>query len=464
MLPRPARFGMRRILDELGFGQELTAALDCSSYHPGAPLVCRIVNRPQQLTNPSKNEGQRRSIDKSFWIGFQFHGHLANNKRTGKVIPLPKTYEVLERKCVSSCGAVEDFPETLPQFVTFDGDHGSCIMYSKPVVTNLKYLSGPSEKIDVEYTIQVPKFVVPTFPGKLIRYWYCLSITVCTRPTTHPEEVQTYHVPVEIEWSRNLVTLASSLLRRDAVSQFEKGQGRRKGSGEGGSTNEGGGAENGFGTDHHIEIDLGLLVKKQHPAYQVQDPAVQPRDFANQGRMAPPATRRPLLLFNYRTELKNAGTFSISNKGVPVATVVSNANKRLFPLRFLHFDFTFDREKYICHHLCAGLQWTETEVIRADMGTSSERAPISSTETAEAFHDTTRDKLNISLNFQVPAFAMTFKTDVISVQWQVIFELSLKRVVDASSDHSETSEKYEKLEWVLPLKVCPSTEEEVEEE
>ena len=68
------------MLDDVGFGQELAAELDCGSYQPGVPLKCRIFNRPKQLANPTKSKSTIALDDKKFWVGFQFHGHVSNNK------------------------------------------------------------------------------------------------------------------------------------------------------------------------------------------------------------------------------------------------------------------------------------------------------------------------------------------------------------------------------------------------
>lgn len=430
---------MRRVLDDVGFGQELAAELDCGSYQPGVPLKCRIFNRPKQLANPTKSKSTIALDDKKFWVGFQFHGHVSNNKLTGKKVVFPKHYGVLQRKCASSCGAVEDFPEALPQFVTYDSDHGMCIMYSKPIVVEVAYLSESSELIDIHYTIDVPKFLVPTFPGKLVRYWYSLSVSVCPRPTTNPGEVNSVHLPVQIEWSNTLISLSKRALQ----NQIQK-----------------------FGRDEHkkaslgVKIDLGILAVKSAPEYEVPIPTVYTGGRRKEKRMPPPASRQPLFLFNYRSELRNAGTFNISNNGVPVVSIFSNASKEMSPLGFLYFDCTFDRTKYICHHLCAGLQWAEKVVDCSNAHQSDETFSFTSMECAEAFHDVTRDKLNLSFNLQVPAFAMTFSTDLISVTWQVIFELSLKPIADADADKQHRGVNYDKLQWVLPIKVSPKYNEE----
>ncbi len=403
----------RRVLNNVGYRKELRAQLGCGPFYPGTTVTLRMETAEQQLTNPDPCEKKRECRSRTFWVGIQFHGHVKQDHVGLRKPPisLPQSYSRLKRKCVEVCGNEGDFPSALPHFLDAGGAGSSCIAYARPVVVEFSYPSGPEEHIDAEYTIELPSSMVPTFPGALFRYQYTLSLSVCEDPLDSSDRVNNYHFPVHVQWcpeSGNAGRGNDGLILD--VPKIAKSQGLR------------------------YKTAIRILDRSVYPSRQLA-----PRDPHRSG---------PEFLFNVRFEMNNAPHFKIAHGDMPVATLVSNGTMPACPLKFVHFDFSFNHNHYLCHQICAGLQRIETERQTSDSDVVG--APVSITTTVEQFHDLTKNKGNVSFNFQIPSYAMTFSTDVLKVEWRVIFELCLVKQGVAL-----LTENIENLEWALPMNVIP---------
>jgi hypothetical protein len=401
---------LKKRIGSIGECKDLIASFETEEYYVGEEIECVIYTRDKSgLYVPDDVD---KTVTTSFWVCVQTHGHVTIGHKllVDKAIKLPKVYRKLNDISVKNCGTTTDFPETLPHFVNYTGERGYCILYGPPVLEEFKITPQTGNEVCVKYTIKLPKLLPPSFVGKLVRYTYFVTFSVCEDAINNPGKVKNYHIPIQIHFipqqpPKSLVDKNGffSIKGIDIIDNIR---------------------------NHDFEANINLRYQHETPKYHPRN------DIEAFGCDA---------LFSQNPEhISNKAQFNVTYDTKKVASIYLVQDVQ-GPYGMIQINIDFNREFYICNTTVVELQFVEyllnfynKEDINKNNNNNNMSAAqnndnnnnlktnIYNISTVDKYESTTLYMENIYFDLQIPFYGLTFSTDLMDVQWLLKFSFLLK--------------------------------------
>ena len=422
---------MNRNIGSIGECKDLIARFETNEFYVGEEIECLIHTRDKSNMYVPGNVD--KNISSSFWVGVQTHGHvtIGHEILVDKAIKLPKVYRKLNDISVQNCGTMSDVPENMPHFVNYTGKRGYCILYGTPMFEEFKIKPSDGRDVVVKYTLKLPNLMPPSFLGKLVKYTYFVTFSICEDTINNPEKVKNYHIPIQIHFipqepPKSLIDKHGffSITGADIIDTIR---------------------------NHDFEGKMNRNFQDEKPRY---DPRNDIEAFGNGD-----------LFSIHPKNVSNKAQFNVTyeNKQVASVQIVQDVQG---PYGMIQIMIEFDRETYICDAILVELQFIEYLLNFYGKKSSTENAPntatttttnttttttanynniktnIHHTSTVDEYECKTLYKENLFFDLQIPFYGLTFSTDLIDVQWLLKFKLNLKlkkELVDLNKKNTRNS-------------------------